>query len=201
MDPSPHSRFATTQWTLVWNAAVEDSKHGRPALSEIMRRYWLPLYGFARQRGLSSADAEDATQEFLLHLFDDDILAKADPAKGRFRSFLLTVWKSFLIDRYRQGMRQKRGAGANHVPIEFAESEARWQDVMGRSKLADPEVAYTSTWAQQLLQQALTNLKSDYQASGKGSLFEAFRPFLTKSLAAVDAEKDRQGLRYVGEWR
>ncbi len=112
MDPSPHSRFATTQWTLVWNAAVEDSKHGRPHCRKS-----------CGVTGFHSTDLRDSVvyllpmrrmqPRVLAHLFDDDILAKADPAKGRFRSFLLTVWKSFLIDRYRQGMRQKRGAGAN----------------------------------------------------------------------------------------
>ncbi len=72
--------------------------HGRPALAEIVRRYWQPLYSFARRRGYSSEDAEDATQEFLSNVISGHLLESADPAKGKFRAFLLTAWKRLFFE-------------------------------------------------------------------------------------------------------
>jgi RNA polymerase sigma-70 factor (ECF subfamily) len=40
--------------------------------------------------GTRHEDAEDLTQEFFARLLAKDFLARADPHKGRFRSFLLT---------------------------------------------------------------------------------------------------------------
>ncbi len=76
----------TTSWTIVFQAAGRDSSDNQ-ALGRLMERYWQPLYFFARRRGLSAADAEDATQAFLLELIEGNSLAAADPAKGRFRAY------------------------------------------------------------------------------------------------------------------
>ena len=70
--------FATTRWTLVLKAVAEDSAYDRPALGELMASYWPPLYGYARFKGLSASDAEDATQEFLSQLLDRQFLEKAE---------------------------------------------------------------------------------------------------------------------------
>ena len=93
--------FKTTRWTVVFQAAKEESGAGRPALSEIIQKYWRPLYFYARQQGLSAADAEDATQGFLTGIVEGKLLDAADPAKGRFRTFLLTAWKRYLVDLHR----------------------------------------------------------------------------------------------------
>ena len=118
-----HEPFATTQWTLVWRAASDESQYARPALEEIMRRYWLPLYSSARRRGLSNQDAEDATQEFLSGIIDGRLLESADPAKGRFRTYLLTAWKRFLIDQNRKATAQRRGGQFTSFAIDFNSGE------------------------------------------------------------------------------
>ncbi|MFT5107488.1 MAG: DNA-directed RNA polymerase specialized sigma24 family protein, partial [Pseudoalteromonas tetraodonis] len=42
-----------------------------------------PLYAFLRRQGQSPADAEDTTQAFFTKLLSSDILASANPERGK----------------------------------------------------------------------------------------------------------------------
>ncbi len=175
-------QFATTHWTVVWKAAQEDSRHGRPALAEIVRRYWQPLYLFARRRGLSSEDAEDATQEFLSQVMSGRMLESADPAKGKFRSFLLTAWKRFLVDEYRKKSSQRRGGDARHLSIDVNAGEQQWRQLC--SKDPDPDRLFTLSWADSVLEEARQRLRREYVAKNKTELVETLLPKLTTALNA-----------------
>src|SRR5512147_2432225 len=81
--------FRTTHWSAVLAAGNDDSPAGSAALERLCRDYWQPLYAFVRRSGYSPADAQDLTQSFFARLLEKDYLRLADPAKGRFRTFLL----------------------------------------------------------------------------------------------------------------
>ena len=179
--------FATTQWTLVLAAAQEDSLHGRPALEELFQRYWQPLYAFARRRGMSAEDAEDATQEFLGGIINGHLLQAADPARGRFRSFLLKAWQRYLVDQYRRRKATKRGGGQLTLSLDFASSERRWQEL--ESRAANPESAFTRIWADRVLVEAKQRLREEYVARNRLPLWEAFLPLLTKQLQSADYDE------------
>lgn len=178
----PVSQFATTQWTLVWKAAEEDSQHGRPALAEVIRRYWRPLYGFARYRGLSSEDAEDATQEFLSSILDGRLLDEADPAKGKFRTYLLTAWKRFLVDEYRKKNAVKRGGEAKILSLDVPSGEDSFTHL--QSKTPDPDQAFMVGWANSLLEDVKERLRNDYVRRDKAAVFDLLFPMLTHKLDA-----------------
>lgn len=55
--------------------------------------YWYPLYACARRQGCPPAEAEDLTQAFFARLVERNFVERAEPEKGRFRTFLLTVFK------------------------------------------------------------------------------------------------------------
>jgi len=55
-------------------------------------------------------------QEYFLRLIEGDVLAAADPVKGRFRSFLLTDCAFFLGHRRARAAARKRGGGRRIVP-------------------------------------------------------------------------------------
>ncbi len=184
-------QFATTQWTLVWRAAEEDSQHGRPALEEVIRRYWQPLYSFARRRGFSSEDAEDATQEFLSGVLNGRLLENADPAKGKFRTFLLFAWKRFLIDEFRKKNAQVRGGQAVTLSLDVGSGEKKWQEL--KSKAPDPERVFMLSWANSILDEVRERLRLTYAANNKAEVFEALAPKLTQSMdAAAYAALSRQ---------
>lgn len=181
---SSHEAFATTRWTLLWQAAQQDSSVGRPALEEIIGRYWLPLYSFARRRGLGREDAEDATQDFLQGLVSGKLLEDADPAKGKFRAFLLTALKRFLVDRYRSQQAQKRGGGAQVFSLDFDSGEQAWQQL--ESKSDDPDQIFHLAWAESLLEEVRRQLRAEYSSQDRNKVFSALMPVLSRQLTAED---------------
>src|SRR5215218_2170774 len=102
-------QFATTRWSVVLHAGRAGSKasSARDALARLCRTYWFPLYAHVRRRGLSAHDAEDLTQEFFARLLTRQSIAHADPARGRFRAFILTALNNFLADEWNKARTEK----------------------------------------------------------------------------------------------
>lgn len=168
----------------MWEAAKEDSQHGRPALTELVQRYWQPLYAYALRKGLSPHDAEDATQEFLSQIVNGKLLGNADPAKGKFRSFLLTAWKRFLVDQFRRDHAAKRGGLAATISLDVASGEARWMEL--QSKHPNPDLAFNQLWATSLIDEAKQRLRKLYSARDRTELLDKLLPCLTQPLKAEE---------------
>src|SRR5207253_8343443 len=83
----------------------------REALEELCRKYWFPLYAFLRRQGRSPEDAKDLTQGFLAQFLAKDRLRRAEPAKGKFRSFLLASLTNFVQ------IGRAHGLNSSHVAI------------------------------------------------------------------------------------
>ena len=77
------------------------------------RAYWYPLYAFIRRKGHDPEEALDLTQDYFARLLEKGTVAAADPAKGRFRSFLLADCALFLADR----RDRDRAAQARRRPV------------------------------------------------------------------------------------
>src|SRR5438445_13193723 len=107
------SLFATTRWTVVRQAADSktSSEHALSALSELCQIYWRPVYVFLRRQGIAQHDEQDLTQGFFADLIDSRAYTRADPTKGRFRSFLLGTLKHFMAHARDHDRAQKRGGG------------------------------------------------------------------------------------------
>src|SRR6476660_3305502 len=115
------SSFASTRWTVVRQAADSQtaSQHALSALSELCQIYWRPVYVFVRRQGIPEHDAQDLTQGFFAELIDSRAYTRADPTKGRFRSFLLGTLKHFVAHARDHECAQKRGGGA--LPVQLDE--------------------------------------------------------------------------------
>jgi len=180
-------QFATTHWTLVWKAAEEDSDVGRPALEELIRCYWHPLYNYARRQGLLREDAEDATQEFLSRVIRGELLRSADPAKGKFRTFLLVAWKRFLVDEFRKRKAIRRGGDLKSVSIDFGAGEQGWIELESREP--DPDRLFTLSWANTLLDEVRRRLQAAYARRDRAAVFAALMPRLTESLDKIQYDQ------------
>jgi len=179
------STFASTRWTVVRQAADSQtsSEHALAALSELCQIYWRPVYLFLRRQGIEQHDAEDLTQGFFADLIEDRAYARADPMKGRFRSFLLGTLKHFLAHARDRDRAQKRGGGS--VPVQLDEaaiSEAETHAARCRKWSADG--MFEREWAASLLRQAIERLAQEYVIAGKSALFEALKAHLTAGTAA-----------------
>lgn len=143
------SQFPTTRWSQILDPA--SAAH-----------YWRPVYKFIRIAWRKSNDeAKDLTQEFFAEVYRPDFLARADPARGNFRTFLLASLKNFLKDNEKSRAAQKRGGAVSHLPIEEIDVPAD----------SNPEEAFTHSWAETLLSEALQELEG--QVSPR--VFAAFR--------------------------
>ena len=80
---------------------------------------------FIRWQGHSQKDAEDLIQGFFARLIEKNDLADADPARGRFRTFLLASLRHFMANQRDRRQALKRGGGVRIVSIDVVAAEAR----------------------------------------------------------------------------
>lgn len=113
---------------------------------ELARGYWKPVYHFLRVAGSkSNEDAKDLAQSFFLWLAETDLLARYQPEKGSFRSFLKGCLRNFALQQYRAQGRLKRGGGLRRVSLE---------------DLAVPERAFDDEWRGTLVTDALARIRA-----------------------------------------
>jgi RNA polymerase sigma-70 factor (ECF subfamily) len=178
MTASPgRGKFATTHWSLVLAAAREEHRDGRLAMDSLCERYWYPLYVFVRRRGHSAEDAQDLTQAFFTRLLDKGDVARASPARGRFRSFLLASLQNFLINEYDRARALKRGGGVPVSSIDMTDAEQRY-DAEPASDVS-PDDQFHRKWALTLLDRALNQTRLEYERSGRSALFARLADLMT----------------------
>jgi len=180
---APHPAFVTTHWSLVVSAGRNDTPHARDALEKLCRSYWFPIYAFVRRQGHGPHDAQDLTQEFFARLLEKKQLAGADPARGRFRSFLLASLKHFLANEWDKANAQKRGGGQVLIPIDAATAETSCGFEPADNLTAD--IIFERRWALTLLEHVLGRLRAEYVRDGKENLFEQLKPTLTEASRTV----------------
>ena len=180
--PEDHSsagvrlQFVTTHWSMVLAAGGLLSQEQSQALEALCQAYWYPLYAYSRRVGYGPEDAKDLTQSFLSHLLEKGALSLADPERGRFRTFLLTALKHYLVDEHRRASALKRGGGRVFQPLERDDGEDRYQ--FEPADLSSPDVLYDRGWAREVLAQALSRLREEYASSKHGPGFEALKDYI-----------------------
>jgi len=153
-----NSRFQTTEWTKILNSTL-----GESIISELYTRYWRPVYKYLRRRGFSNEEAKDMIQGFFSEkVLGQQLLQKADRAKGKFRTFLLTAIKNYAIDLHRQDRPTRR------LDEEFDPPD----------KASSPESDFDTAWAEELLQKVLTELETECRSHNKDVHWEIFRSWL-----------------------
>src|SRR5207248_2215705 len=174
------SDFPTTRWTLVVAAGDPHRKEARSALVFLCENYWYPLYAYLRRRGYPADQAQDLTQEFFIRVLEGRYLDRADPEKGRFRSFILTSLKFFVADEKDRGRAQKRGGGMVEslmlAPLEFSSGEDRYQREPAHDET--PERIFERRWALSLLDRVVEKLRNEFVHHGRPEHFERMKVFL-----------------------
>ncbi len=149
-------------------------------LEAIYRRYSSDLVKHARRWGFSPEDAEDLTQDFFLRVEEKDSLTRFDCRKGKFRSFLLTLFQRFLANQFHRLHALRRGGAVTVLPLSVA-GESDSALVEGRT----PETMAELRWARLLLDHALQTLRKDLARRGKAQHFDAALPRLLHDSAGV----------------
>ncbi len=179
--------FATTRWSVVLLAAEGgEGEAARHSLEALCRSYWYPIYAYIRRSGHRPEDAQDLTQGFFMFVLAKNLLAKADPALGRFRSFLLGALRNFLGNEWQKQHAAKRGGGVPFISLDVALAEERF--AIEPATLDDPESIYERAWAVSVIELALERLSDEQARAGKGAIFDKLRPALAGAPTATFAE-------------
>lgn len=175
----PEGRFATTRWSVVAAAGDASGSGAAHALEELCQVYWPPLYSYLRRRGHGPEEAQDLTQGFFARLLETGGISTADPARGRFRSFLLTALKRYVINEHARGAAARRGGGQVHFTPDFDRAEYAY--ALEPRDDDSPERLFDRKWAAIVLDRALQRLRDEYGETGKGELARALLPYLTEA--------------------
>lgn len=174
--------FATTHWTVVLAAGQRHTPQSDHALEELCRTYWFPLYAYVRRRVHSKHDAEDLTQAFFAQLLARNDFADLNREQGRFRAFLLASLKHFLINHWKRGCAQKRGAGNTMLSMDWETADSQFEIAAGND--SNPERAFDREWAMALLGRVLDRLRVESEKEDRADLFKELRVFLTAGKGA-----------------
>lgn len=176
--------FQPTRWSLIHGVAERND----PAATETLcQAYRPPTLAYIRRCGYRN-DAEDLTQEFFARVvLSRGLYARADPARGLFRHYLLAALKHFLTSEQLHAAAQKRGAGVSPLSLE--------QDTLPLASVRcedDPERAFQRDWALTVVANARAHLAEEATASGHRELFLHLHPFLYSGT-------DAAGYTHIGE--
>jgi DNA-directed RNA polymerase specialized sigma24 family protein len=148
-----------TSWSAV--RAVGDQSTGirNAALSRLLTRYEPILNAhLVVKRGIKPEQASDLVQSFIQEkVLERRLIQSADPEKGKFRTFLLTSFDRFVIDRWRKTSREPRGV----EPPEL------------RAREPGPDV-FDMAWAMQVLVEALRRMQAECTRKQRADLWGIF---------------------------
>ncbi len=130
--------FPTTVWTTIRQAGEKDAE----ALGRFAESYRPAILDFIRRRGFDRTEADDVCQEVFLRLLSREVLAKADPEKGRLRSLLLTVASRTIADHVRKRSRDRHTQSLQNDPTQ-----------------RDPD--FDRAWTLHLAQKAINQMEQD----------------------------------------
>jgi DNA-directed RNA polymerase specialized sigma24 family protein len=145
-EPSKSSIFPRTDWANLGQAAKAEAA----PLDRLIRLYWQPLKiylltTFPNLRDQADLLLQDFAEDKLLQ---EGWLQKADQHRGRFRDFLKTSLRNFVLNRL--NLREARNPP---VPLEDLEHE-----------LPEPEAAseaFDLAWARMVLSETLRRMEAD----------------------------------------
>lgn len=169
--------FHNTLWSRVLAAGRLESGSSTQALNELCRLYWYPLYAFLRRTGRDRQRARDLTQGFFEYLLAGDLLRKANPERGRFRSFLLGMLKNYASHEFDKERALRRGGGTEVVSIDEETAEGLY----AHEPTTDltPETLFDRRWALAVLEEAARRLREEHDRAKMSGLFEELQPYLT----------------------
>ena len=177
--------FRTTRWSLIVAAAGSDAR-ARDALSELCQVYWRPVYAYIRRHGHAYDESADLTQSFFLHLLEHRGFERADQSRGRFRAYLVTAARNFLLNAKEHRLSLGRGARVPHESIDAIEAE-RYLALNAVDLESSPEAVFERQWALRVTERALERLRRDYVERGQEDAFRQLRPLLTSDTSPPGA--------------
>lgn len=171
-DSAP-ARFPTTRASLI--LAVRQPEFRAEALEAIVEVYWKPVYKYARLKwSRSPEDAQDLTQDFFARLFERDLLARWEPDRASFRTYLRLCLDGHARNALTAANRLKRGGGAPIVTLDFEKAES---ELSLASPDLSPEEIFHREWQRRMFELAIADLAVYCRTTGRDVQWRVFESF------------------------
>lgn len=160
-------RFPSTHWSLVAAAGHKDHEQKRRALARLVGKY-LPAMRthLVLKKRLPPERADDLLQSFLVSkVLEQDLVARAERGRGRFRTFLLTALDRFALNQAEYERAKKRSPGDKLC------RDAEWDAI---DSAAAPDEAFDVEWARRVLDQAVSAMRRQCEESRRPDLWVVF---------------------------
>jgi DNA-directed RNA polymerase specialized sigma24 family protein len=170
--------FLTTHWSLI-EGVQRQQDPDRALIGLLLERYWKPVYCFVRRKGYANEEAKDLTQDFFHEVvLNRRLIQRADPAKGRFRTFLLHALKQYLIDQARRQSAERCIPPDKLVPLDIAEPPILPETI---SELT-PEDFFLYAWKSAVLDRVLNEVQAGCLADGLETHWHVFHDRLLRPI-------------------
>jgi len=133
------------------------------------------MHSHLRRRGHTPDEADDLIQAFFAFVLEKGTLRRADPNRGRFRSFLLTSLTNFVTNEHDRETAQKRSPGTPPLSLDLETVEGRFQIEPPTDET--PEKVFDRHWARTVIQQAFVRLRKE-MSPAKALQFEHLKAHL-----------------------
>lgn len=169
--------FPETHRSVVLAVRSADPQERARALEAVARAYWRPVFGYLRRKWRADeARAEDLAQGFFALALEKEWLARFDPAKGRFRTFLLSCLDAYAANDLRAAHRQKRGGEVDLLPLEGKGPHGDVREIA----VADPrdlEADFHREWTRSLFGLAVEALRTRCRGTSREVAFTLFERY------------------------
>lgn len=169
--------FPETRRSVVLAVKSGDAQERARALDAVAAAYWRPVYRHLRGRWRArEEEAEDLAQGFFAAALEKGWLARYEPARGRFRSYLLACLEAYVANERRAGRRLKRGGGVTTVPLEGEGPDGEPRE-LPLADAGDIEAEFQREWARGLMALAVEALRKRCAGTSRAVAFALFERY------------------------
>lgn len=171
------SPFPPTRNSVIERMRSPDASARREAFGDLVEGYWKPVYKYLRAHWrVSDDEAQETTQAFFSEAFQKEWLARYEPGKARFRTFVRLCADRFLMNARQSASRIKRGGEVQVLPLDFAGAEAEMVR-HGMTAAADGEAFFRREFVRTLFDRAVGEVRREFAESGRHVHLELFERY------------------------
>lgn len=187
-----------TDWSMIFDAASDETGTAEQAIEQLARRYWPAVYAYIRRSGRDVHEAADLTQGFICDVvIERKLFSSADPERGRFRTLLLNALQNYLRDAHRRTANTPGTKESNSTRMVTSERIAQIDPDAGRS----PTEAFDAQWTTLLISSVVEQVREQCQHDGLEPHWQVFEARVVRPMlfgdepTAYDALIDRLDLK------
>jgi RNA polymerase sigma-70 factor (ECF subfamily) len=178
--------FPATRWTLVNRAGGADGRVQPVAIAELVRMYSPALRAHLLQTlHYDEHRADDLLQGFLAEkVLEQRLIGCADPARGRFRTFLLAALDRYVVDEHRHRAARKRSPRKEVLDVHDH------RDTLAARGGPDGQTdAFDLAWAREVLGEVLATMRARCEQTDRLDLWDVFQSrYLKPAMEGVSPE-------------